>query len=138
MRIFVRPRPPLWQLPKNGASQWLSKTGTKNLTVPVKANSVSSCGDNFRAPGTVTARDAFIVKQVCLHKGGEMRNALRRLAIGAVGAGMAAAMAAGPAAMAADAAVSAHSTAAAEIKAALIWPVGHTGDTGLRVNAVHM
>jgi peptidoglycan hydrolase-like protein with peptidoglycan-binding domain len=67
-----------------------------------------------------------------------LRNTLRRIAIGAVGAGMAAAMAAGPAALAADAAVSAHSTAAAEIKPALIWPVVHTGDTGLRVNAVQM
>ena len=65
-------------------------------------------------------------------KGEAVRNTLRRLAIGAVGAGMAAAIAAGPAALAANAAVSAHSTAAAEIKPALIWPVVHEGDTGLR------
>jgi peptidoglycan hydrolase-like protein with peptidoglycan-binding domain len=51
---------------------------------------------------------------------------------------MAAAMTAGPAALAADAAVTAHSTAAAEIKPALIWPAVHKGDTGLRVNAIQM
>lgn len=67
-----------------------------------------------------------------------MRKTLRRIAIGAVGAGMAAAMAAGPAALAADAAVTAHAAAAAEIKPALIWPVVHKGDTGLRVNAIQM
>jgi len=47
-------------------------------------------------------------------------------------------MAAGPAALAADAAVTAHGTAAAEIKPALIWPAVHKGDTGLRVNAIQM
>jgi peptidoglycan hydrolase-like protein with peptidoglycan-binding domain len=51
---------------------------------------------------------------------------------------MAVAMAAGPAALAADAAVSAHGTAAAERPAALIWPVVHKGDSGLRVNAIQM
>jgi peptidoglycan hydrolase-like protein with peptidoglycan-binding domain len=66
-----------------------------------------------------------------------MRNTLRRIAVGAVGAGMAAAMAAGPAALAADAAVSVHSTAAAQ-QPALIWPVVHKGDSGLRVNAIQM
>jgi peptidoglycan hydrolase-like protein with peptidoglycan-binding domain len=67
-----------------------------------------------------------------------MRNTLRRIAIGAVGAGMAVAMATGPAALAADAAASAHGAAAAQQQAALIWPVVHTGDSGLRVNAIQM
>lgn len=67
-----------------------------------------------------------------------MRNALRRLAIGAVGTGMAVAMAAGPAALAADAAVTAPGTAAAQQQPALIWPAVHKGDSGLRVNAVQM
>jgi peptidoglycan hydrolase-like protein with peptidoglycan-binding domain len=68
-----------------------------------------------------------------------MRNTLRRIAIGAVGAGMAVAITAGPAALAADAAVSAHSTAAAQqLPAALIWPLVHEGDSGLRVNAIQM
>lgn len=68
-----------------------------------------------------------------------MRNALHRIVIGAVGAGMAAAIAAGPAALAADAAVTAHTTAAAQqLQPALIWPAVHRGDSGLRVNAVQM
>jgi peptidoglycan hydrolase-like protein with peptidoglycan-binding domain len=67
-----------------------------------------------------------------------MRNTLRRIAIGAVGAGMAVAMATGPAALAADAAVSAHNAAAARQQPALIWPVVHKGDSGLRVNAIQM
>jgi peptidoglycan hydrolase-like protein with peptidoglycan-binding domain len=67
-----------------------------------------------------------------------MRNTLCRIAIGAVGAGMAVAMAVGPAVLAADAAVSAHSTAAAERPAALIWPAVHKGASGLRVNAIQM
>lgn len=51
---------------------------------------------------------------------------------------MAVAVAAGPAALAAGAAVSAHGTAAAEQPPALIWPLVHKGDSGLRVNAVQM
>jgi peptidoglycan hydrolase-like protein with peptidoglycan-binding domain len=65
-----------------------------------------------------------------------MRNTLRRIAIGAVGAGMAVAMASGPAALAANAAVTAPTAAA--VQPALIWPVVHEGDTGLRVNAIQM
>ena len=67
-----------------------------------------------------------------------MRNALRRIAIGAVGAGMAVGIAAGPASLAAEAAATAHSTAAAEHQPALIWPAVHKGDSGLRVNAIQM
>jgi peptidoglycan hydrolase-like protein with peptidoglycan-binding domain len=68
-----------------------------------------------------------------------MRNALRRIAIGAVGAGMAIAMASGPAELAANAAVMAHTIAVAEQQQpALIWPAVHNGDSGLRVNAIQM
>jgi peptidoglycan hydrolase-like protein with peptidoglycan-binding domain len=67
-----------------------------------------------------------------------MRNALRRIAIGAVGAGMAFAMASGPAELSANAAVMAHTIAAAEQQPALIWPAVHNGDSGLRVNAIQM
>jgi peptidoglycan hydrolase-like protein with peptidoglycan-binding domain len=65
-----------------------------------------------------------------------MRKTLRRIAIGAVGAGMAIAIGAGPAALAADAAVSAHTAAA--VQPALVWPNVHEGSTGLRVNAIQM
>jgi peptidoglycan hydrolase-like protein with peptidoglycan-binding domain len=67
-----------------------------------------------------------------------MRNALRRIAIGAAGTGMAIAMAAGPAALTADAAVSAHSPAAAAAahQPKLIWPVVKFGDSGPRVYTV--
>jgi peptidoglycan hydrolase-like protein with peptidoglycan-binding domain len=51
---------------------------------------------------------------------------------------MAVAMSAGPAALGADAAVSAPGTATAQRPAALIWPVVHKGDSGLRVNAIQM
>jgi peptidoglycan hydrolase-like protein with peptidoglycan-binding domain len=64
-----------------------------------------------------------------------MRNALRRIAIGAVGTGMAVAMVAGPAALTADAAVSAHSAAAAQ-QPLLIWPIVRKGDSGQRVYTV--
>jgi peptidoglycan hydrolase-like protein with peptidoglycan-binding domain len=67
-----------------------------------------------------------------------MRNALRRIAIGAVGAGMAFAMASGPAALPANAAVMARTIAAAEQQPALIWPAVDKGASGLRVNAIQM
>jgi zinc D-Ala-D-Ala carboxypeptidase len=63
-----------------------------------------------------------------------MRNALRRIAFGVLGTGMAVAIAASAAPVAANAAVSARGTAAvAEIPPALIWPVVHKGDHGPRV-----
>lgn len=64
-----------------------------------------------------------------------MRNALRRIALGAAGTGMAVAMVAGPAALTADAAVSAHSAATAQ-QPLLIWPVVQKGDSGPRVTTV--
>jgi peptidoglycan hydrolase-like protein with peptidoglycan-binding domain len=65
-----------------------------------------------------------------------MRKTLRRIAIGAVGAGMAVAMGAGPAALTANAAVSAPTAAA--VQPALVWPNVHEGNSGLRVNAIQM
>jgi peptidoglycan hydrolase-like protein with peptidoglycan-binding domain len=65
-----------------------------------------------------------------------MRNALRRIAIGAAGAGMAVAMVAGPAALTAEAAVSAHTVTA--VQPALVWPNVHKGESGLRVNAIQL
>ena len=65
-----------------------------------------------------------------------MRNALRWVAIGAVGTGMAVAMVAGPAVQTAGAAVSANSTATAAQQPLLIWPVVKFGDSGPRVDTV--
>jgi peptidoglycan hydrolase-like protein with peptidoglycan-binding domain len=63
-----------------------------------------------------------------------MRNALRRIAFGVLGTGVAVAMAATAAPVAANAAVSARGSAAvAEMPPALIWPVVRKGDHGPRV-----
>lgn len=66
-----------------------------------------------------------------------MRNALRRIAFGALGSGMVIAMVAGGATLTANAAVSARSnTAAAALQPALLWPPVHIGDHGARVFTV--